>query len=405
VSLALSRSRARSADEAPRVVVALLPIMVVVLSGFLVTGLAMPVLPLHVHQRLGLGEFVVGLVAGAQFAAALITRFWAGTFADRRGAKYAVVIGLALAAASGLLYLLSLHFVASPVTSIAILIAGRGVLGAAESAMITGALSWGLAIGGAQNAGKVMAWVGTAMYAAFAAGAPAGSALYARFGFSAIAIATTILPLLTLLVIMPLPAIPAKGESRASFRYVLRAVMKPGIGLAFSSFGFGAITTFVALLFAAERWGNAWVAFTALSVTFILARMFLGHLPDRLGGARVALLSVIVEAAGQVLIWLGPSPEWAFAGAALTGLGYSLVYPAFGVEALRDVPPQSHGLAMGAYTAFLDLALGIANPLLGAIANAVTIRSTFVASALVILMAAIVAMSLMRNSERRTADA
>jgi len=92
-----------------------------------------------------------------------------------------------------------------------------------------------------------------------------------------------------------------------------------------------------------------------------------------------------------------------FAGAALTGLGYSLVYPAFGVEALRDVPPQNRGLAMGAYTAFLDLALGIANPVLGAIANARTIRSAFIASALVILMAAVVAVSLMRSGTRRPA--
>jgi predicted MFS family arabinose efflux permease len=87
----------------------------------------------------------------------------------------------------------------------------------------------------------------------------------------------------------------------------------------------------------------------------------------------------------------------------LTGIGYSLVYPAFGVEALRDVPPQNRGLAMGAYTAFLDLALGIANPVLGAIANARTIRSAFIASALVILMAAVVAVSLMRSGTRRLA--
>jgi predicted MFS family arabinose efflux permease len=287
--------------------------------------------------------------------------------------------------------------------SVTILILGRGVLGAAESAMITGALSWGLAIGGAKNSGKVIAWVGTAMYAAFAGGAPAGSALYARYGFSAIAMATTIIPLLTLLVIAPLAGVAPAGHVPSSFTRVLCTVAKPGVGLAFSSFGFGAITTFIALLFAQERWGNAWLAFTALSVSFILARILFGHLPDALGGARVALISVVIEAAGQVLIWLAPSPVWVFAGAALTGLGYSLVYPAFGVEALRDVPPQNRGLAMGAYTAFLDLALGIANPVLGAIANARTIRSAFIASALVILMAAVVAVSLMRSGTRRLA--
>src|SRR6266702_8572354 len=56
----------------------LLPIMGMVFIAFLVIGLAMPVLPLHVHQGLGLGTFIVGLVAGSQFAAALLSRVWAG---------------------------------------------------------------------------------------------------------------------------------------------------------------------------------------------------------------------------------------------------------------------------------------------------------------------------------------
>ncbi len=48
----------------------LLPIMGLVFIAFLVIGLAMPVLPLHVHQGLGFGTFVVGLVAGAWSPAA-----------------------------------------------------------------------------------------------------------------------------------------------------------------------------------------------------------------------------------------------------------------------------------------------------------------------------------------------
>ena len=58
--------------------------------------------------------------------------------------KHAVVAGLMAAAASGVLYLLSLLFVGAPVTSVTILLLGRAVLGAAESLVITGALSWGL---------------------------------------------------------------------------------------------------------------------------------------------------------------------------------------------------------------------------------------------------------------------
>src|SRR5260221_14434269 len=91
-------------------VAALLPIMGAVFISFLIIGVAMPVLPLHVHQGLGLGTFVVGLVAGSQFAASLVSRVWAGRHADSRGAKHAVVTGLILAALAGLLYILSLRF-------------------------------------------------------------------------------------------------------------------------------------------------------------------------------------------------------------------------------------------------------------------------------------------------------
>ena len=76
----------------PTVATALLPIMAAVSLAFLVIGVALPVLPLHVHQKLGLSTFVVGLVTGTQFLAALMSRVWAGRFADRAGAKRAVVV-------------------------------------------------------------------------------------------------------------------------------------------------------------------------------------------------------------------------------------------------------------------------------------------------------------------------
>src|SRR5215468_6334772 len=186
-----------------RPVSVLLPIMAVVSIGFLVIGLALPVLPLHVHQGLGLSTFVVGLVAGAQFGASLLSRFWAGHFADSRGAKRATVTGLLVAAVAGLLYSLSLGFVRQPGTSVTVLLLGRAVLGGAESFIVTGAFTWGLALAGPQNTGQIMAWIGTAVYAAFAIGAPAGTALYAGYGFAAIALATTLIPLVSLLLVAP----------------------------------------------------------------------------------------------------------------------------------------------------------------------------------------------------------
>jgi MFS family permease len=382
---------------APRIAAALLPIMGVVFVAFLVIGVAMPVLPLHVHDGLGLGTFMVGLVAGSQFAASLISRPWAGHYADKSGAKRGVIVGLLAAAASGLLYLLSLRFTGAPLTSVAILLLGRGLLGAADSFIITAAVSWGLALVDIGSAGKVIAWIGSAMFAAFAIGAPAGSALYAGFGFAAIAIATIAAPLVTLLLVAPLPTAAPVQHARASFAEVIGAVWVPGLGSALGSVGFGAVTTFVALLFANRGWDNGWLAYTAYAVAFILARVFFSHLADAMGGAKVALVCTLIEAVGQALIWLAARPEMALAGAALTGFGFSLVYPGLGVEAVRRVPAQSRGLAMGAYTAFLDLAQGIASPALGLIATGARLNLVFLASAATVLGAAVVASWLMAH--------
>ena len=386
----MSITSSRRTVAASSFVAPLLPIMAVVFIAYLVIGVAMPVLPLHVHQGLGLGTFMVG-----SWRRCCLGCEWAGHYADSKGAKHALVTGLMVAAVAGLLYLVSLRFVSKPETSVVILLLGRALLGVAESFIITGALSWGLALMGQENTGKVMSWVGTALYAAFAVGAPAGTALYAGHGFVAIAIATALIPLGPVPLVGSLRPVAPTSQARPTFTRVIDAVWVPGLGLALSGVGFGAITTFITLLFAERGWSPAWLAFTALSIAFIVGRVIFGHLPDRIGGAKVALVCVLIEAVGQALIRLAPSSVLALAGVTLTGLGYSLVYPGFGVEAIRRAPPQSRGLAMGTYTAFLDVALGFSGPALGLVASGTGLRAVFLASTVVVVCSAAVAMRLL----------
>lgn len=390
VSVVLSRSAA-----VPSIATALLPIMAAVSLAFLIIGVALPVLPLHVHQELGLSTFVVGLVTGTQFLAALASRVWAGRFADRAGAKRAVIAGMLAAVAGGLLYLLSLRFVTAPSVSVAILLFGRALLGAAESFIITGGVSWGLALVGPANAGRVIAWVGMAMFAALALGAPMGTSLYSLGGFATIAIVTTLLPFAAIVLVAPLAAVPAKPGARASLLKVARAVWMPGFGSALSSIGLGVMIGFSSLLAAERQWSPVWLFFSAFAASLVAARLFLGHVPDRLGGARVALVSVLIEAGGLLLIWLAPAQIFAVVGALLTGLGFALVYPGLGVEAVRRAPPESRGLAMGAYTAFLDVALGFGSPALGLIAGWSGLGSVFLTAALIVFGATAFAVRLL----------
>jgi MFS family permease len=108
---------------------------------------------------------------------------------------------------------------------------------------------------------------------------------------------------------------------------------------------------------------------TAFGIGFIFVRVVLGHLPDQIGGYRVALWSLAVEAIGQALIWGAPHELVALGGALVTGLGCALVFPALGVEALKRVLPANRGSAMGAFVAFLDIAYGVAGPAAGLVAG------------------------------------
>src|SRR5262249_58922335 len=78
-----------------------------------------------------------------------------------------------------------------------------------------------------------------------------------------------------------------------------------------------------------------------------------------------------------------------------------LVYPALGVEAVRHVPAQSRGHAMGAYTAFLDVALRFGTPALGLLASIAGLGSVFMVSAVVVLCVAPIAACLLGASPAR----
>jgi MFS family permease len=396
-----SPSMAATAPPGVNVFLKLAPLTLAVFIAFLTIGIQLPVLPLHLHDALGMGPTVVGLVVGAQFAAALLSRAWAGNFADMRGGKRAVVSGFLFASASGLIYLASLSVIDMPQASVWVLVLGRVLLALAESLIVTGTMGWGIALVGPQNGGKVMAWLGMAMFAAYAVGAPAGVALNNYRGFAGIAVATVAIPWLALAAISGMRALAPTASRRTPFYKVLGAVWLPGIGLAFSSVGFGVITAFIALLFAAKSWGSSSLAFSAFGAAFIAARICFGHLPDKLGGARVALVCVVIEVVGQLLIWGADTTSSAYFGAALTGFGYSLAFPGFGVEAMRRAPPQTRGLAMGAYVAFLDISLGITSPLAGALAGAWGVGAVYLAGAASVSLSFLVALVLLSGKQKR----
>jgi MFS family permease len=377
----------------------LLSLMLAVFVAFFATGMALPVLPRHVHDTLGQGTVVVGFVMGSQYISSLFGRAWAGSTVDARGPKRAALVGLLSACGVGLLYLASVPFVdRAPQLTLAFVIAARLLTGMTESFVVTSTMAWGLTRVGPAHAGKVFGWMGVALFGGNAPGAPVGTWNPAHAGFGAVATAVLLAALVGVVGASFMEDAKPSGAPRLPFTRVLSAVKLPGLGLTLCSSGYAMIIAFAVLLFAQRGWDGGALAVSCMGLGFIAGRLLFGHLPDLVGGARVALFCVLAEAIGLALIWGAPHPAIAWVGAALGGGGYGLGFQGFGLEAVRRAPPQSRGSAMGAYVIFQDLAMGLAPPLGGTLAKAAGLDAVYVAAAVAALASAGIAGALVRRA-------
>ena len=366
-----------------------------VFFGFLTIGLPLAVLPEQVHDILGFSAFIVGVVIGIQSFATVMTRHIVGTRADL-GAQGTVRMGLWICSLAGVVYLASNFLLWSPSLSLAVLVIGRLILGLGESLLITGALTWGIGLVGPAASGQVMAWNGIAMYGALSFGAPFGIWIDHYFHFGGVSLAVILSPFVALFLTRFIPATSNGNvlDERESFLKIVSSIWMYGLGMGLGTIGFGALSTFIVLYFRAKGFGSAGIAMTVFGCAYVSVRLVAGHLPDKTGGRTIAIISLLVEAIGQALIWLAPNALVAYVGAAFVGFGFSLVFPAFGVQAGKNVPAHSRGAALGAFFAFFDIALGATGPLSGAVASLFGFPSVYLMGAIACLGGSAIAYSL-----------
>lgn len=357
-----------SAQSSMAITLQIVSIVFYTFIAFLCIGLPIAVLPGYVHEQLGFSVVIAGLTIGAQYLATLLSRPMAGRMSDTVGTKRSIIYGLLGILLSGLLTLISVWLEHWPLLSLAVLLGGRLLLGVAQGLIGVGTISWCMGQVGAEHTARSISWNGIASYGAIAIGAPLGVVMVEQYGFTSLGIALSVLAVLALLLIRNKPSVPVIRGERLPFWAVFGRIAPFGASLSLASIGYGTLTTFITLFYLSRGWTGAAYCLTVFGVCFICSRLLFISSISRFGGFRSAIACMCVETLGLALLWLAPSTAWALIGAGLTGFGLSLVYPALGVEAIKQVPNSSRGAGLSAYAVFFDLALAIAGPLMGAVA-------------------------------------
>lgn len=380
-----------------RIFLAFLPALLCIAMVFLITGASLATLPLYIHIQLGYSASVVGMVAAAQFVAAIISRVWAGRMADQKGPKSAMIVGLAFTFAAGAFYLGSALLAATPSTALIILIGARILLGGAESFIITSCQSWGLALSGRDRAAEVIGRVGVALYLSLALGGPFGSVIYATAGFGGIAMLTLLVPVGAVALVLPRPGPAPIAKTATKGQMVLAAVARAGVAAGLAGFAYSALAFFSVLLFLDRGWQPTWAPFSVFAVALILMRLVFPRLPDQIGARKTALIFLFVQMVGLASVIQGSFKVLALAGCFVAGIGYAFIYPALGREAVQSVPPERVGLALGYYSAFFDLSMGASGLLLGQVADHFGLWAVILAAILASALAAGLVSTLQRR--------
>jgi predicted MFS family arabinose efflux permease len=280
-----------------------------------------------------------------------------------------------------------LHLV--PWLSFSTLIASRLILGVGESLGATGATLWGITSAGQESTAKVISYNGISTYGAMALGAPLGVVLDGQWGLASIGLLTILIGAVSLLLAYRKAPVAVVPGVHLPFSQVLGRVAPHGMGLALGGVCYSVLATFITLFYASRHWSGAALCLTAFGVAFIAARLLFIKAINRFGGFPVAMACLSVESLGLLLLWMAHSPWMAMAGSALGGFGFSLVFPAVGVEAVKRVTENNRGTALGVYTAFADVSFFLTGPLAGAVIGMYGYASVFL-FALISVLAALV---------------
>jgi MFS family permease len=149
------------------------------------------------------------------------------------------------------------------------------------------------------------------------------------------------------------------------------------VTLFLAAFGYGGVTSFVAIMADQAGLRPRALYFTVLALTIVASRAVVGRLADAAGTRRVLLPCLAVAAAGYAVLALPPAISSFVVSAVLVGIGFGSAYPVFAAWVLQHVGASARGAAFGGILAALDTGIGTGSIAIGWLAGWTGFRGAF----------------------------
>jgi predicted MFS family arabinose efflux permease len=344
------------------------------LAYFTAAGVAIYALPLYVTGPVGSNEAGAGLAFGAFAVSALVLRPFAGRLADRYGRRPLMVGGALLCALAMLL--------TAAVSSLALVVVFRIVLGVAEAAFFVASLAALADLAPPSRMGEALSYNSLGLYLGLTAGPPLGELLVEGISLTAAWYGGAGLCVLAAVWAVWI------GETRAPTRDADEPVrlihwkaIAPGLGFFASIAAMGGFLAFSSLH--AENVGLARTSLplAAYGIVVVIGRIAFAKTADRFPALPLGAGALATVGAGLTVSALWTEPLGAVLGAAVLALGVTFSTPAFFRAIFATARPSERGAASGTASAFLDLGIGAGPILLGFVAQSAGVPWAFAAGA------------------------
>jgi MFS family permease len=357
----------------------------------------LPVAPFRIRE-LGGGTEVAGLFLGTLTFASALSAPFTGAIGDAMGQGR--VLGVSATGLAALFVLFGF------VGSWPVLVALALVQGVLWSALLTSSGAYAVRLIPESRRAEGFAIHGMATILAVTVAPSVGFLLHAagwRWLTVALASANGAIALLSLRFVRSERQPLHRLRASLSGEHIAWPVLRFALGIFLISFGYGAITSFVALYCESRGIEPKGIFFAAFAGTIFVLRPFVGRWVDRVGPFRAFAPSIVIATLGLALLPFASSRLSVVAVAVVYGLGFSSIGPAFTAYVISRVPDERRGSAFGANIAAFDSGIGSGSISFGPIVAHAGFTPAFLTAALLSSLSLPYFLKMRARFERETA--